>query len=92
MRQLLHRYIPKVLIDRPKMGFGVPIEFWLKGPLGGWVEYMLNDRRLRQQGFFNTENIRQMWYEHRSGKQRWHYQLWCVLMFQAWLEKEGQSQ
>lgn len=89
LRQVLYKHVPQALIDRPKMGFGIPIDSWLRGPLKEWAEELLNESRLRSEGFFHPEAVRQKWAEHLSGQRNWAYPLWVILMFQAWLEENS---
>jgi asparagine synthase (glutamine-hydrolysing) len=84
LKKLLHKYVPRPLIERPKMGFGVPLDKWLRGPLQEWAGDLLSEERLRREGYFNVPSVQQKWREHLSGQRNWAYHLWDVLMFQAW--------
>lgn len=85
LRQLLYTMVPQHLIERPKQGFGVPIDSWLRGPLKDWAESLLDPVLMAQEGYLNVDLVTNKWYEHKSGVRNWQYQLWSVLMFNAWL-------
>ena len=88
LKQLLRRYVPPELTDRPKTGFGIPIDTWLRGPLREWAEELLDEARLRREGVFNPVPIREKWRAHVDGGRNWAYWLWDILMFQAWWQDQ----
>ncbi len=87
LRQILSRYVPLELTDRPKMGFGVPLDKWLRGPLKEWAGDLLAEDRLNRQGIFRSGPVQKKWQQHLSGEIAWHYQLWPILMYQAWHDR-----
>lgn len=89
LRQVLYRHVPKALVERPKMGFGIPLGEWLRGPLREWAETLLSEERLKEAEFFDVGLVRRYWNEHTSGQRNWQYLLWDVLMFEAWRERWG---
>ncbi len=88
LRKVLYKYVPKELIERPKMGFGIPIDSWLRGPLRDWAEDLLETNRMQAEGFFNPEPIQKMWREHLAGTHNNQYYLWDILVFQEWLRAQ----
>ncbi len=86
LRRLLHRYVPAQLVERPKMGFGVPLDQWLRRELRAWGESLLDEARLRREAYLDARLVRNLWREHLSGRHNCQFQLWNVLMFEAWLE------
>jgi asparagine synthase (glutamine-hydrolysing) len=88
LRQLLHRYVPPALVERPKAGFGIPVGDWLRGPLRPWADELLDPRRLTDDGLLAPDVVRRMWAEHQSGRRDRQFELWDVLMFQAWLDAQ----
>jgi asparagine synthase (glutamine-hydrolysing) len=91
LRQVLYRHVPRKLVERPKRGFAAPVEEWLRKDLRPWAEELLDENRMRRDGFFQERNVRQKWNEHVSGKGDWGQPLWNVLMFQGWWQAQ-QSQ
>ena len=89
LRQILNNYVPKNLTERTKKGFGIPLGTWLRGPLKDWAENLLNEKRLLREGYFNPKQIRDKWNEHLTNKKNWQYDLWNVLMFQAWIDSNN---
>jgi asparagine synthase (glutamine-hydrolysing) len=84
LRQVLHRYVPRELMKRPKMGFGVPLDRWLRGPLRSWAEHLLSPKSLLDHGLFDVDRVREKLREHLSGAHNWQYLLWDVIVFQDW--------
>jgi asparagine synthase (glutamine-hydrolysing) len=91
LRQLLHRYVPPALVERPKMGFGIPLGPWLRGPLRGWASGLLSPQRLRHDGFFDPGSVERIWSDHLEGRRDRAYELWDLLMFQSWLDEWSYS-
>ena len=89
LRELLARYVPRHLFERPKQGFAIPLDAWLRGPLRGWADELLDPASIRAQGLLDASLIERHWREHLDGTRNWQYKLWDVLMFQAWLARWG---
>jgi asparagine synthase (glutamine-hydrolysing) len=89
LRQVLYRHVPPELIERPKMGFGIPLGEWLRGPLRDWAETLLGEQRLGQAGLLDAALVRRYWRDHLDGGRNWQYLLWDVLMLEAWRERWG---
>ena len=88
LRQVLYRYVPPGLVERPKMGFGIPLGAWLRGRLRDWAEELLAEKRLREGGFLRPDPVRKAWVDHLAGKRKADHALWAVLMFQAWMDHQ----
>ena len=85
LREILYRYVPAELLDRPKQGFGIPIDEWLRGPLRDWADTLLNSNNLKNDAYFDHALIRNRWEDHLKGNFNWGHSLWSILMFQSWL-------
>jgi asparagine synthase (glutamine-hydrolysing) len=87
LRQVLERHVPAALVDRPKMGFGLPIGSWLRKELAPWAEHLLSEHRLRAQGLLDPLPVRRAWQLHQSGRRDLGYELWDVLVLQSWIDR-----
>jgi asparagine synthase (glutamine-hydrolysing) len=92
LRAVLRKYVPRPLVDRPKMGFGIPLADWLRGPLRDWADDLLSAERLTREGILRVGPIRRVWTGFLAGTNYSHYLLWDVLMFQGWLDEEARTQ
>ena len=92
LRQILDRHVPRAIMERPKMGFGIPLGEWLRGPLRDWAEHLLSERRLREAGLLDAALVRRYWHEHLGGHRNWQYLIWDVLMLEAWRDRWGVAQ
>jgi asparagine synthase (glutamine-hydrolysing) len=92
LRQILDRHVPRTIMERPKMGFGIPLGDWLRGPLRDWAEHLLSEQRLREAGLLDASLVRRHWQEHLSGDRNWQYLIWDVLMLEAWRERWDTAQ
>jgi asparagine synthase (glutamine-hydrolysing) len=86
LRQVLERHVPRALFDRPKMGFGIPVDQWLRDELRDYAEDLLSERKLADQGLVDARAVRQTWEQHLSGRVNTQYQIWPVLMLSAWMD------
>lgn len=89
LRSVVARHVPAELTERPKAGFSVPLADWLRGPLREWADRLLAPERLRREGFFEAAIVERTWREHLDGSRDWHHRLWCVLMFEQWLDAQA---
>ena len=88
MKNILSKYLPSELIDRPKQGFGVPIDSWLRTSLKDWAEDLL-DQKIENDLYFDSKAVRKIWQDHLTGKRNWQYPLWNILMLQSWIEDQN---
>jgi len=88
LREVVHRYVPRSLMERPKQGFGIPISQWLRGPLRDWAESLIDENRINHEGYLDAKLVRNVWNNHLTGQGDRGHDLWCVLMFQSWLESQ----
>lgn len=90
LKRVLARHVPSALFERPKMGFGVPVGQWLRGPLADWAADLLEPRALRAEGIFDSQVVEETWKAHQAGRGNHEHRLWALLMFQSWWRRNGQ--
>ena len=88
LREILAGYIPRTMFERPKMGFGLPVDRWLRGPLKNWAEDLLSEDRLVRQNIFESDRVRNIWHSYLAGRIRSPHLLWSILMLSAWSESD----
>jgi asparagine synthase (glutamine-hydrolysing) len=88
LKQLLYREAPRHLFERPKAGFGIPVGEWIRGPLRGWADELLEARRLKEDGFFDPAIVQRRWQQHLAGHSDSTHAIWSILMFQAWRREQ----
>ncbi|WP_319468935.1 asparagine synthase (glutamine-hydrolyzing) [uncultured Pseudodesulfovibrio sp.] len=86
LKKILYRHVPRTIVDRPKMGFGIPFQDWLRSDLRDWAHELLSPARIRQQGYLDATAVNRMWTSFLKGHATWQYHLWDILVFQSWLE------
>ncbi|MFL6438644.1 MAG: asparagine synthase (glutamine-hydrolyzing) [Terriglobales bacterium] len=91
LREILHRHVPKELVDRPKSGFGIPLDEWLRGPLREWADTLLHPDRLKRRGFLDPVPIQHKWVQHLAGSKNWSYELWDILMLESWFDESDKA-
>ena len=89
LKNILSKYLPSELIDRPKQGFGVPIDSWLRTSLKDWAEDLLDQKKIENGLYFDSKAVRKIWQDHLTGKRNWQYPLWNILMLQSWIEDQN---
>ena len=89
LRKVLYKHVPRKVMERPKMGFTVPLDEWLRGSLKEWAEKLIDPKKLREEGYFKSDPVMKLWNEHLDGRANWGHQLWSIFMFQSWSRKES---
>ena len=89
LKNILNKYLPQELIKRPKQGFALPIDTWLRTSLRDWAEYLLDDKKLEENLYFDPKAVKEIWKDHLLEKRNWQYPIWNILMLQSWIENQN---